>query len=43
MNKKAIRMAYLLHKKGVLEKGTSDDKSKSVIFYIDSSIRRKLY
>jgi hypothetical protein len=31
-----------LVKKGLIEKGTSDDKKSSVIYYIDSSIYRRL-
>jgi hypothetical protein len=42
MTSEEIKMANKLVKKGLIEKGTSDDKKSSVIYYIDSSIYRRL-
>jgi hypothetical protein len=42
MSSEEIKMANKLVKKGLIEKGTSDDKKSSVIYYIDSSIYRRL-
>jgi len=42
MSPEEIKMANKLVKKGLMEKGTSDDKKSSVIYYIDSSIYRRL-
>jgi hypothetical protein len=42
MSSEEIKMANKLVKKGLMEKGTSDDKKSSVIYYIDSSIYRRL-
>ena len=42
MTSEEIKMANKLVKKGLMEKGTSDDKKSSVIYYIDSSIYIRL-
>jgi len=42
MSSEEIKMANKLVKKGLIEKGTSDDKKSSVIYYIYSSIYRRL-
>ena len=42
MSSEEIKMANKLVKKGLMEKGTSDDKKSSVIYYIDSSIYIRL-
>jgi hypothetical protein len=42
MSSEEIKMANKLVKKGLIEKGKSDDKKSSVIYYIDSSIYRRL-
>ena len=42
MSSEEIKMANKLVKKELMEKGTSDDKKSSVIYYIDSSIYIRL-
>jgi hypothetical protein len=42
LNSKEIKLANSLVKKGYMTKGTSDDKYKSVIFYVDSYYYSKL-
>jgi hypothetical protein len=42
MTSEEIKMANKLVKKGLMEKGTSDEKKSSVTYYVDSSIYRRL-
>ncbi len=42
MSSEEIKMANKFVKKGLMEKGTSDEKKPGVIYYIDSSIYRRL-
>jgi hypothetical protein len=42
MASEEIKMANKLVKKGLMEKGTSDEKNSSVTYYVDSSIYRRL-
>jgi len=42
MTTEEIKMANKLVKKGLMEKGTSDEKKSSVTYYVDSSIYRRL-
>jgi hypothetical protein len=42
MTSEEIKMVNKLVKKGLMEKGTSDEKKSSVIYYVDSSIYRRL-
>ena len=42
MTSEEIKMANKLVKKGLMVKGTSDEKNSSVTYYVDSSIYRRL-
>jgi len=42
MASEEIKMANKLVKKGMMEKGTSDDSKSSVIYYVDSFVYRRL-
>jgi hypothetical protein len=42
MTTEEIKMANKLVKKGLMEKGKSDEKKSSVTYYVDSSIYRRL-
>ena len=42
MTSDEIKFANLLYKKGVLDKGISDEKFGCVQYYVDSSIYRRL-
>jgi hypothetical protein len=42
MTTEEIKMANKLFKKGLMEKGKSDEKNPSVTYYVDSSIYRRL-
>ena len=37
-----IKIANKLVKKGVMEKGMSDEKRSSVVYYVDSFVRKRL-
>ena len=42
MTSDEIKISNKLVKKGVMEKGMSDDKKPTVVYYVDSFVRRKL-
>jgi hypothetical protein len=42
MKSEEIKISNKLVKKGLMEKGTSDDKKSNVVYYVDSFIYSKL-
>ena len=42
MTSEEIKMANKLVKKGMMEKGTSDDNKSNVIYYVDSFVYKRL-
>jgi len=42
MTSDEIKISNKLVKKGVMEKGMSDDKKPTVVYYVDSFVRRRL-
>ena len=42
MKSEEIKTSNKLVKKGLMEKGTSDDKKSNVVYYVDSFIYSKL-
>lgn len=42
MTSEEIKISNKLVKKGLMEKGTSDDKKSNVVYYVDSLIYSKL-
>jgi hypothetical protein len=42
LNSEQIKLANSLVNRGLLEKGTSDDGKKNVIYYVDSFVERRL-
>jgi hypothetical protein len=42
MTSQEIKMANKLVKKGMMEKGTSDDNKSNVIYYVDSFVYKRL-
>ena len=42
MTSDEIKISNKLVKKGVMEKGMSDDKKPTVVYYVDSFVRKRL-
>ena len=42
MTSDEIKISNKLVKKGVMEKGMSDDKKSTVVYYVDSFVRKRL-
>ncbi len=42
MTSDEIKISNKLVKKGVMEKGMSDDKKPTVVYYVDSFVRRRM-
>ena len=42
MTSDEIKISNKLVKKGVMEKGMSDDKKPTIVYYVDSFVRKRL-